>query len=104
MLKGKYIRKDRLPPRYRFPKLPTNQEWEAMLNLQGFYRYDNTRYFINRQGEVLKLHKKGYRNKRVGIIKGKYPRISMGAQRWQYIHRMLAELFIPNLLFLNSIS
>lgn len=102
----RFARADRKSPLYIFPRKPTKEEWAGMLACQGYKPipdYGNT-YWINSQGKLYFVGNRGIRLKRFdkGAERG-YKRVVLGKRHhaygkrlWLYVHRILAELFIPN--------
>jgi hypothetical protein len=96
--KSTMYRRARPPMAHRYPKRPTQTEWASILELQGFIEFQ-PRYWINRQGDVYFLpttRRPKLRKKVLTPISGKYTRMCIGSSKYVYLHRVLAQCFIPN--------
>lgn len=62
--------------------------------LEGFVRYKDTKYFVNKEGKVIGPHKRILKHK--GYLKEKKYICVHIKDKNVLLHRMVAEIFIPN--------
>jgi hypothetical protein len=95
----RFIRKDRLPPLYRYPARPTKKQWINIALYQGYVPISGYKgeYLISVSKSGISVRKSTIANKtgyyRVPLSK---TRGKVKDLKYFYIHRLVAMAFIPN--------